>query len=83
MVRKLDYEVWCRFHSTFADHLLHAETENGKQPDTDAVEVQLKKASTKAVDLKEVMRVDTILHGVMRKVHITNIFLLLYVRCLL
>jgi mediator of RNA polymerase II transcription subunit 6 len=42
------------------------ETEDGK-PDADAVEVQLKKASTKAVDVKEVMRVDSILAGVMRK----------------
>lgn len=45
------------------------ETENGKAgSEADAADVQLKKSSTKVVDVKEVMRVDTILTGIMRKV---------------
>jgi len=43
------------------------ETENGKGSDADA-DVHLKKSSTKVVDVKEVMRVDSILAGIMRKV---------------
>lgn len=44
------------------------ETENGKAGSEADVDVQLKKSSAKAVDVKEVMRVDSILAGIMRKV---------------
>jgi len=45
-----------------------SETENGKAaPESDA-DVQLKKSASKVVDVKEVMRVDSILAGIMRKV---------------
>lgn len=44
------------------------ETENGKAGSEADADVQLKKSSTKVVDVKEVMRVDTILTGIMRKV---------------
>lgn len=44
-----------------------AETENGKPVSEVDADVQLKKSTAKVVDVKEVLRVDSILAGIMRK----------------
>lgn len=49
-------------------HFSGTEAESGKTGSEADAEVQLKKSSAKAIDVKEAMRVDSILAGIMRKV---------------